>query len=431
MADQKYPVRITLEGSEKTYSVEFQSTNDFATRWKSVLQKAHKRAVVICLCSGSGERRLAVRHLSSNDTFHLSRYPHSGEEHGLDCVYYSPNPNKSGLGAYSKGVIEETTDGDLKIKLALSLRKKDPPDGEPTAETARSLSPSGNPTKPAMTLLGLLHLLWSEAGLNSWVPAMAGKRSVWLIHHRLIEAANRVLTTRLRIAEVLVVATSSANGQQPEENARKVTSAIKNTRRMLVVAPLAAHTDEREECTAGYLAISGFHGIPRLNIDKDIWANVRRRFKREVSAWSQGKKVIAVVQTDQPAKAFKADTFNADALNIALMVVSSEWIPVDSSYEAAIEAKLRDESRRFSKPLRFDSSEDVVFPDFWLTDVSTNREFPMEVYGRSDPKYLARKAVKTTHYATEYGPNGWWAWDAASDPHGAQIPPFPTARTRT
>jgi hypothetical protein len=176
--DQFAAVGCPLEGSEKTYSVEFQSKDSFATQWKSVLQKAHKRAVVICLCSASGERRLAVRHLSSNDTFHLSRYPHSGEEHGLDCVYYSPNPNKSGLGAYSKGVIEETTDGDLKIKLALSLSKQDPPDGEPTAETAKSPSPSGKPTKPAMTLLGLLHLLWSEAGLNLWVPAMAGKRSV-------------------------------------------------------------------------------------------------------------------------------------------------------------------------------------------------------------------------------------------------------------
>jgi hypothetical protein len=107
------------------------------------------------------------------------------------------------------------------------------------------------------------------------------------------------------------------------------------------------------------------------------------------------------------------------------MVVSNEWIPVDSSYEATIEKKLRDEARQFMKPLRFDSADEVVFPDFWLTDVGTSREFPMEVYGRTDPKYLARKQVKSDHYTNEYGSSGWWWWDASADPQGQNIPAFP------
>ncbi|WP_418329266.1 DUF1173 family protein [Pseudomonas frederiksbergensis] len=141
-----------------------------------------------------------------------------------------------------------------------------------------------------------------------------------------------------------------------------------------------------------------------------------------MSAWRQGRRVIAIVQTDQPTEPGKAQ-----ALNVALMVVSDEWIPVESSYEAVIEARLREESRRFVKPLRFDSSEDQVFPDFWLMDASAGTEYPMEVYGRADPKYLARKEVKADYYRTHYGTR-WWAWDASTDPKGEAIPAFPPAR---
>ena len=139
--------------------------------------------------------------------------------------------------------------------------------------------------------------------------------------------------------------------------------------------------------------------------------------------WREGRRVIAIVQTDQPTSASKAQ-----ALNVALMVVSDEWIPIESGYEGVIEALLREQGRRFVKPMRFDAGQEQVFPDFWLMDVGAGREVPMEVYGRQDPKYLARKQVKCAYYAQHYGPTGWWSWDASSDPRGLNIPAFPPAR---
>ena len=422
MSDQRYAVTIVHGDSVKQYSEQFQTQASYAAPWKAVLQKAHKQATVSCQCPGTGCRLLAVRHMSDNDSFHLSRYPRTGAEHALDCVYYSPDPDKSGLGSYSKGVVEETSEGDLKIKLTLSLRKKEPADTGQAPEATGSSSGSGKATKPAMTLLGLLHLLWNEAGLNTWSPGMAGKRGLGLVHSRLQDAADRMLASRMRIGDALVIAAGS-KGFQSEANERKVKSAIKNNRRLLVIAPLAGHTEDREKTAARYLTITGFNGVPRMFLDDEIWSTVARRFKRELSAWRQGRRVIAIVQSDQPTEPGKAQ-----ALNVALMVVSDEWIPVESSYEAVIEARLREESRRFVKPLRFDSSEDQVFPDFWLMDASAGTEYPMEVYGRSDPKYLARKEVKATYYRTHYG-TGWWAWDASSDPQGNAIPEFPSVRT--
>ena len=110
----------------------------------------------------------------------------------------------------------------------------------------------------------------------------------------------------------------------------------------------------------------------------------------------------------------------ARVVDAALMVTTPQWIPVDSGYEAAVVAALVAENRRFEKPLRFDAGEDRVFPDFWLRDRA--EDLPMEVWGRTDPDYIARKEQKIVHYDEKYGPGKWWQWDATT---GSAIPPFP------
>ncbi|MFJ4144111.1 DUF1173 family protein [Pseudomonas sp. NPDC089734] len=422
MAD-RHSIRVEKSTGARDYSVEFQTEDKYADKWKNVLRSAHlNKLPVSCQCAGLGPRRFAVRYMSGSDSYHLARFPDSGEEHALNCVYQSMKSNKTGLQGYSKGVVEETGDGDLRIKLTLSLRKQEAADsGEPRAE--RSYSPSVYAKKPAMTLLGLLHLLWTEANLNSWWPSLAGRRDMFVVHLRLIQAASRITTNRLRLDDALVVAAPTSGGAQQRANEVKVASAIRNSRRLLVIAPLAAHTKERAAGTSGFLAIKGFHGVPKLSLDQETWAAVCKRFPRELIAWAHGKRIVAIVQTDKPESASAAQ-----ALNIALMHVSEEWVPVDSLYESTIEAKLRAENRHFNKPLRFDAEEDSVFPDFWLLDLPSNRELPMEVYGLSDKKYLERKAEKTLHYAKEYGTQGWWQWDAAKDPEGLAIDPFPVPK---
>ena len=82
--------------------------------------------------------------------------------------------------------------------------------------------------------------------------------------------------------------------------------------------------------------------------------------------------------------------------------------------------------RSFTKPLRYDADNEVVFPDFILTD--TPRDTPMEVFGRSDEAYSAPKEAKVAYYANKFGQGNWWCWDAASDPLGEKMPPIPPKR---
>ncbi|WP_262390946.1 DUF1173 domain-containing protein [Pantoea alfalfae] len=79
------------------------------------------------------------------------------------------------------------------------------------------------------------------------------------------------------------------------------------------------------------------------------------------------------------------------------------------------------QKRRFIKPLRYDSEEDV-FTDFVLKDFSGVDALPMEMFGMSSLEYLQRRQVKTSHYEAECGPGRWWYWDVAAK---SDIPAFP------
>ncbi|HHD7482213.1 TPA: DUF1173 family protein [Klebsiella oxytoca] len=76
------------------------------------------------------------------------------------------------------------------------------------------------------------------------------------------------------------------------------------------------------------------------------------------------------------------------------MTVDDNWIPADLSYELTMLNYLHKQKRSFIKPLRYDASNNDVFPDFCLTDIGSHELFPIEVFDMDTASYLARKASK-------------------------------------
>lgn len=416
-----FPVTITLGGQSTRYTAEFQTEAEFGARWKRVLESAHGKATVICGCSGKGKKQLAVRHYDENDSFGLARFPMSGAEHAKGCRFNAPNPSMSGQCAYEVGVLEERADGTMKVRLGIGLKKRDAADQAPAQESVPRPT-STTRVQPAMKLLGLLHLLWSEADLNVWWPAMAKKRNVSRIHWLLHCAAKQIYAGKQELDRVLLLAASSEGSADEKRNAEKVRAALKEKSRLLVIAPLASYTNERETTIASRLPIAGFFGIPPMFMSEATWLSVERRFPNAVSGWRNGQRVIAIAQID-PRPGNKGTVSNV--VDVALMGVTPEWIPVDSSYERVIAEKLVKEGRGFNKPLRYEAGEDAVLPDFILLDTPT--EAPLEVFGRADEAYVARMEEKIAYYREHFGVDGWWSWNAAADPAGNHIPAFPPA----
>lgn len=411
MMDGKlYPAVIEQKGGSKTYSAAFQRGSEFAQGWKSVLQQNYGKATVTCSCSGTGNKRLSIRCRADADTYHLARFPGTGPHHATDCVYWHADPASSGLGAYQQGVVHETDDGEWRIRLRHGLQRRTPgqADDEDAPAQAAQPSPGGRGAKqPSMKLLGLLHFVWTQAGFNRWSPKMAGKRNLGIVHHHLLDASNSILTGRNRLSRFLLVATPQANSAQAKHNRSTAEAASKQSRRLVVIAPLARHQEKAEG--GATLPIASFHGIPHLAVTPLIWSDLNQRFGAELNAWRKGARTIAVFQTDVPD--LVNGIMRAAVLDIALMRVTSEWIPVDSTYEAQAADWLVAQGRRFEKPLRFDADSEHTFPDFWLADAG--RDFPMEVWGRSDPDYLRHRADKVQYYDAKYDVGGWWSWDAS------------------
>lgn len=419
MERKLYPVEIQLGETSRTYSPEFQTSAEYADDWKRVLVMSHNKAKVTCMCPGNGDKRLSIHYRSNSDNLHLAKFPDTGMEHSEDCTFFSEDPAMSGLGGYKRGVVQELDDGNVKIKLKVGLQQRPTkaPD-ETAAEPAAASKPKAAARKSSqssMTLLGLLHYLWTQADLNVWMPGMEGKRSLGVVHHHLLKVASMTYAGKHRLASNLLIATPQT-GRQAEINKAKAMEAINRRQRLVVIAPLSQYQPEME--TSASLPISGFHGIPFLNMTSEQWEVAQKRFAHELNCWMTGEQVMAIVQTDPPKPA--GGTPRAQVVDVAFMHLTKKWIPVDSGYEAAVAAELVNQNRRFSKPLRFDSGTEQVFPDFWLLDCGEHR--PMEVWGLTDPDYQARKAKKVEHYDLKYGEDGWWQWDAAA---GGDIPAFP------
>lgn len=408
-----FPVQL---GGE-TYSFKFQSDKEYQESWKRVLARNYG-ANAVCLCPGRGERKLAIKHRESSDTWYLARFSNTGDEHAKECRFYSPAPDRSGMQGYTRDAVEEV-DGGLRIKLARGLRVQEPPKEQRSGVSQQRAS--AGTRKPAMTLLGLLHLLWTEARLNVWYPAMEGKRNLGVINKALRNTAARVSASKLPLDSVLMLAASEKSEAEGRNRAISF-EAGKRRNRLLLVSPLARFNPERHEEPL-QLPISGPFGMPRLKLPTQTWQRTRQSFSRELAAWKRGSRVMAIAQYE--TKLGDASV-TGEVVEVALMRVTERWIPVDSDHEALIEQRLHDASRSFEKPLRFDAGEDHFFPDFWLID--TRDDVPLEVFGMATPEYLARKAEKTAWLNREYGVRGWWCWDAAFDPQGNTIPEFPPAR---
>lgn len=411
-----YTVAVRTGDQTKTYSEAFQTEAQYASGWRRVLQAARDHGEVTCMCLGSGDKLLAVRYYETSDSYGLARYPNTGEAHQRDCRFYALNPQKSGLSSYQKGVVDERPDGTIKVSLAIGMTVKVPM--PPVSANAVSLPRGHRASQRSMQLLGLLHFLWDSAGLNVWWPAMQGKRTVGTVTYRLNESAENIFVGQTKLSDVLLTPAYSATGRDALRNTKRVATAIANRSRLIVIAPLASYKEEPR-----MLRVSGFHGIPFLDVSTAMWKSAADRFSLAASAWRDGQQVIVIAQCEPNAQS-KA----ANVVGLALMQVNSSWIPVESSYELVIADKLVAEERAFLKPLRYDAGQSAFHPDFILLD--TEAEAPMEVFGRTDVAYTHRMQEKVEYFNQHFGQDAWWCWNAAEDKHGQAIPDFPEKARR-
>jgi len=135
--------------------------------------------VVACRClpaeNDPVKRRLKVHY--SRDTEHcwLSSYAFTGNEHKPDCRFYSVWSDERQAEIYQGEAVRAAADGTIVVRLPTGLQKKAPSEVKPP-ENVSDDEPVKRKRRPSMTLLGLLHLLWEQSGINVWHPAFGKNR---------------------------------------------------------------------------------------------------------------------------------------------------------------------------------------------------------------------------------------------------------------
>lgn len=418
-----HAVTITLDDQAKNYTPSFQTEEKYARSWKAVLKSAYKFGMVKCACRGVGAKRLAIKYFAGSDSFSLARFGGSAGEHAADCRFSSDDDNDRGTDKAAAGVIDVQRDGNVKIRLEIGLKIREvDPDRKTTVEGKPR---SGGRSQAAIGLSGLLGYLWDQATLNRWQPYWAGKRNQYTTFRRLHSSAGAITAGDVALVDQLLLPAATPDDAEANRNRGRVRAALTDKRRLLLIAPLASYTLERAERAKRDLTISGFHGMPRVFLAEGQWDRICKRFPLVASGWARGHQTVVIAQIEVREREGR---LSANLVDAALMSVTAQWIPVESSYEREIANRLVSAGRAFYKPMRYNQDEGEVLPDFVLLDCERG-EVPMEVFGRSDETYLARKREKAAYYDRTYGETGWWRWDATVPGALENIPAFPpTAR---
>jgi len=306
----------------------------------------------LCLCREPG---IPMYVAAMGEQLVVKRMPLSGGQHDLACDSYEPPVELSGLGPLMGSAIRlDSASGMAALRLEFSLTRTGSR-AAPTPSAAESTSVKSETRR--LSLRGLLHLLWNEAGLTKWTSAWAGRRHWWNIRWHLIEAAKAMLVKGAPLSEVLLIPEPfrAANKDAIEQRRAAALSVVQPQKagpRKLMV--LVGEIKEFQAARGGHrLVVKHLPGFPFL-LDDRAWVRVQARFEAELALWAANDASHLIVVA----------TFGMNAAGlaiveeIALMVVAENWIPYESAQELRLVEALAKVREQSIKGLRYGSPAD-------------------------------------------------------------------------
>jgi hypothetical protein len=371
LADRVIPL-TTLRAHPERYSALF---------LRAKAQDGH----AVCLCRTDATAKLVIRCRSGR--YHLASWPEQGHLHAPGCPWYRTEPALSGSATHAGDAIISTAEGTT-IRLSTPLTTRDTPTR--TAVPAKT-SPAPSAPRKSLGLLALAHYLWEQAQLSIW-PGGDAERSWDTCHYRLVEAAapcsvnGTDLSGALYVVPRFTPAAADHNAATWTAFTHRLGGAAGTHRRGLVLGEL------REVSPTPYgLRVRVKNLRAPLFMKQALFDRVTRSFRAAFADGLDLRRASRVVLclADRTARG------NVVIEDLAAMLTTTTWLPMDSSHELRLADALVDAGRSFLKPLRYDGGE--VFPDFALLD--TTPQTYVEVWGVTGRKdYELRKRAKQAHY---------------------------------
>ncbi len=301
----------------------------------------------LCMCSVSGVEMYVAK---LDERYLIKRMPNSGGEHAPSCDSYEPPAELSGLGeVIGSAIQEDPEEGTVALKFAFSMSKgasRSAPEG--SGKEVDSVKTDGS----KLSLRGTLHYLWEEAGFNRWSPHMAGKRSWYVIRKYLLQAAEDKTAKGANLGGMLYMPEQFSPERKDEITQRRlgkmsqIAAADKGPKRlMLVIGEVKELAKSRYGHKVVLKHLPDFHFM----MNDDIHKRLLKRFEVELGLWD----------AIENSHLLMIGTFGigmtgvASLEEMALMCVTENWIPFESTFEKMVLDAMTQQGRRFTKGLRY------------------------------------------------------------------------------
>ncbi len=351
------------------------------------------RTPVRCCCRGEG----VPMHIARGYVFVLKRNPGSGALHDPSCPSYAAEGELDP--AARADWREPGSDGRVRVPLATPLYRLDGSgEASPGAnDVPRFGSAKQHVPREQVDLAELLHYLWQEAGLNLWRPAMAGHRDWYVVRKYILQAAAPMLVRAgVALTDVLFVPERFQRADGVEQAARAAAEFEVRCRHERGRRRLALVLAEAKSCTP-----SRFSHLLRLRhaaglafwVESRLWAAALKRCPPAAAtlAGEASGRVVVLMSVERTTSG------NLNAVDVALMATSPQWIPILEASEGALIQRLITERRAFVRPLAASKAKHA--PSAVLIDTGTPH--PLFVLGSSEPARL---------------PAGAWVWRGGPAP---------------
>jgi hypothetical protein len=327
-----------------------------------------------CLCMPGGVDMVVVR---LPNQFILKRMPKTGAQHHASCMSYEPGQQATGLGELLGDAVVEVDSAKVDVRVSFSMSRTS---GEAGGRARAGESGVVKPKSDGVSLRALLHLLFNKAGFDRWSPGMEGKRSQWVIHKYVMQAASIVFVKGFPVADRLYV---------PEQFSQVNRAEVAMRRRQKFAAlypcdgvyPLGLLIGEfkSSDLVAGHRLVWIKHMPDAPFVVKAAtWQRIEKKFGKLFDAKLADGGAMARLILCALIRARSEQSFEIDSAT--MMLTTAQWIPVDEVYELDLIQDLVSKGRRFWKPLRYDARSDRVFANALLLDRGPS---PVPLYGLS------------------------------------------------
>jgi hypothetical protein len=328
----------------------------------------------LCMCRAPGIEmyiaRVGGRHI-------IKRMPETGGLHAMSCASYEPPPELSGLGEILGGAVQTNPlDGTTALKLDFSMSKQGASsplssDPQPGTSVADHVGSGG----ARLSLRSALHYLWGEAGFHRWSPAMAGKRSWFVVRKYLLQAAQDKLVKGVPLGDALYIPESFELDKKDAIAGRRNAAFARHarlvgTRQSLML--LVGEVKEIGRARFGQKLIIKHAPDCVFLLRTDIAQRLTKRFAPELELWAAMDDLRLMV----------FGTFSVSQLGVpsmeelTLMLVTEQWIPLDGPHDKTLVDRLVRDRRRFDKGMRYNLEPDQPVASAVLCDT----EAPVALY---------------------------------------------------